>query len=726
MTRIPAAAARIAGSFLLLLASSGADASTRPFPPRKVVALDGTWQVAEGGLDRAPAAFDHTVVVPGLIDMARPAFPEVGRRSPRRRAFWYRRTFRLDGPPTEVAWLKVNKARYGTRVWLNGRDVGEHLPCFTPGYFEVKPFLKTGGAENELIIRLGADRESIPADVPSGWDFEKYLYIPGIYDSVELILTGTPSIRNVQVVPDVASQTVRAVVELESGPRAVEARLTAAVHEAASGQAVGQGDAAALPLAAGTIGTTEVALSLPGARLWSPEDPFLYELALSTGASGDAVGVRFGLRSFRFDPIGRRALLNGRPYYLRGTNVCIFRFFEDEQRGDRPWRVEWVRRLHRRFRSMNWNAIRYCIGFPPESWYDIADEEGFLIQDEFPIWLLNPARAADAAPEFPKADRIITQYIEWMRERWNHPCVVIWDGQNESLTEETGKAIRAVRHLDLSHRPWENGWSEPQSPTDCVESHPYFFARDWSGQGRFHLSELAGMSGVPRLNDRQQRIPVPVIVNEYAWLWLTRDGHPTSLTGKVYEHLLGPHATAEQRQWLYARYLAAETEFWRCHRQCAGVLEFCGLGYSRPGDQPRPEGGATSDRWIDLESLTWEPNFERSVRDAFSPVGLMLDFWSDELPAGAERTVPVVVINDREREWRGEVRLQVLQGEKCLSTRTASGRVPGLGRAVLTLPQSIPAAPGEYTLAAELTGDSQEPVRSVRDFKILRSKNPRP
>ena len=37
---------------------------------------------------------------------------------------------------------------------------------------------------------------------------------------------------------------------------------------------------------------------------------------------------------------------------------------------------------------MHWNSIRYCIGFPPELWYDIADEEGFLIQDEFPIWTL--------------------------------------------------------------------------------------------------------------------------------------------------------------------------------------------------------------------------------------------------------------------------------------------------------------------------------------------------
>ena len=92
------------------------------------------------------------------------------------------------------------------------------------------------------------------------------------------------------------------------------------------------------------------------------------------------------MREFRLDHATGRAMLNGRPYYLRGSNVTLYRFFEDPQCADRPWREDWVRRLHRAFKSMHWNALRYCIGFPPEFWYRIADEEGILIQDEFPIW----------------------------------------------------------------------------------------------------------------------------------------------------------------------------------------------------------------------------------------------------------------------------------------------------------------------------------------------------
>ena len=223
---------------------------------------------------------------------------------------------------------------------------------------------------------------------------------------------------------------------------------------------------------------------------------------------------------------------------------------------------------------MHWNSIRYCIGFPPDFWYDIADEEGLLIQDEFPIWVLNPQPGKDRATEFPRAEKIVPEYMEWMRERWNHPCVVIWDGQNESFTAETGKAIQAVRHLDRSGRPWENGWSEPQSSGDFVESHPYLFSRGWEGQNAFKLSELPQVSGFPHLMDQQKKIRVPIIINEYDWLWLNRDGTPTCLTQKVYESILGKNSTTEQRRQIHARYVAALTEFWRCHRECAGVLAF--------------------------------------------------------------------------------------------------------------------------------------------------------
>jgi hypothetical protein len=684
---------------------------------RRVINLNGVWQVAEGTMDTVPSQFEHAVPVPGLVDMAKPAFEEVGKKSAKRQAFWYRRTFTVERSIPDVAILKIHKACYGTKVWLNGQVVGEHLPCFTPALIDVKRHLKGTGQPNELVIRVGADRESRPTDVPSGWDFEKYLYIPGIYDSVELILSGEPFIANIQAVPDIDGKKVRVIAELQSSIETT-CPVTCEVTEAAGGSVVGKVTQSDVPVTADTVTKLDLVVPLQSCRLWTPEDPFLYKLRLSTG--DDTAETRFGMRSFRFDQASGRAILNGKPYFMRGTNVCAYRFFEDAERGDKPWRAEWVRRLHEKFKSMHWNSMRYCIGFPPELWYDIADEVGFLIQDEFPIWLL------DKAPEDPKAEKIIPEYTEWMCERWNHPCVAIWDAQNESHTPETGKALQAVRHLDLSNRPWDNGWAEPQSVQDCVEAHPYLmsglFNASW-GDAKFKsLKDMVNVSGVPSLQKAQQKLKAPIIINEYAWLWLNRDGTPTCLTAPVYEKLLGPNSTTEQRRVLYARLLAAKTEFWRAHRKCAGVLHFCGLGYSRAGDKPRPEGGATSDHFIDLENLTFEPNFEKYVRDAFSPVGLMLDYWGDDLPAGQQSEFKVIVINDLYGDWKGEVHLRLMKDGSAVAAQGRACTVAALGSETLSFTQSIPSEPGEYILTAELTAAGQQPVRSVRDAKVVATK----
>ena len=206
---------------------------------RTVMSLDGDWQIAEGSMDQMPSRFDHQVPVPGLVDMAKP-FVEVGtaKSGQYRQAFWYRRTFRIEGEVPAVAILKLHKAAYGSRVWLNGHLLGEHLPSFTPGYFDARVALRAG-AENELIVRVGAYRDALPPQFPNGWDFEKVKYIPGLYDSVELILSGTPNIVRVQAAPDITHQTVRVQALLRNSGPPTTAQARFIVREAQSGKVVG-------------------------------------------------------------------------------------------------------------------------------------------------------------------------------------------------------------------------------------------------------------------------------------------------------------------------------------------------------------------------------------------------------------------------------------------------------------------------------------------------------
>jgi beta-galactosidase len=680
-------------------------------PLRNVVSLDGTWQIAEGNMTNIPAAFDRNVPVPGLVDMAQPPFVEAGPRGadrgsisqkdPRRDAFWYRRTFTVDGPIPAVAKLKIGKAMFGTRVFLNGKLLGDHAPCFTPGYFDAKEALKIG--RNELIVRVGADRDAVSRAYPDGFDFEKERYIPGIFDSVTLTFSGTPNIQNVQVAPDLTNRQARVRAWLNGG-RAGQVFLE--IREAKSGKVAGRVTAHmdAMPEQA-----LDVAVPIAQCHLWSPEDPFLYELVMRT--SGDEFTTRFGMREFRFDPATGRAMLNGRPYFMRGSNFTLYRFFEDSECGNLPWNEKWVRRLHQRVKDMHWNCLRYCIGFPPEPWYDIADEEGILIDDEFPIWF---GGSQKRWPSDLKSEELATEYKEWMRERWNHPCVVVWDGNNETINQETGPAIQQVRALDLSNRPWDNSYNYPQEPGDMFESHPYHFG----GPGNFKLADLATAAQIPQGNVSHNDGKHAVVINEYGWLWLNRDGTPTTLTEQLYQNLSGTNSTTAQRFHIQATYLAAETEFWRAHRNAAAVMHFTTLGYARPD-------GQTSDHWIKggVAKLQWEPEFHKYVRDAFAPVGMMIDFWNNTPSAGTRSRVPVMLINDLYESWNGPVTLRVKRGDKVLVETKQDARIEPLGTTNVVFDIVWPEQTGPCVLEAELRGADGKPVHSVRDLEVLGTKS---
>ena len=213
---------------------------------REVLDLNGTWTICEAKGDGVPAtaAFTRAVPVPGLVDLAKPAFPAVGTRDSRehRDVFWYRRTFKLERDVPKVAFLKLHKVKYGCRVCLNGVEIGKKARNFTPHYFDVQSALKGGGAENKLLIGVGADRRpSTAAGVPDGYDKEKSRYIPGIFDNVELILTGMPYIETVQVAPCPANSSILVQTSLSDLGRAesnVSYSFELIVREAQSGDVV--------------------------------------------------------------------------------------------------------------------------------------------------------------------------------------------------------------------------------------------------------------------------------------------------------------------------------------------------------------------------------------------------------------------------------------------------------------------------------------------------------
>ncbi len=202
----------------------------------------------------------------------------------------------------------------------------------------------------------------------------------------------------------------------------------------------------------------------------------------------------------------------------------------------------------------------------------------------------------------------------------------------------------------------------------------------------------------------------PCILNEYAALWLDRDGTPTAATKPFYDAVLGPQATATQRWELYGRYLAALTEYWRSSRTCFGVLYPFGLNYSFPG-------GATSDNFVSVDELTFDPQFAKYVGDSFAALGVSIDAWDPIYPSRKKIDVPVLVTNDLERDISGKVLVAILAGDKPVVTGEAAWRVPATGQARVFVPIQTPAA-GRYTMVATLIAPDRKPVKSYRDTTI--------
>ena len=172
---------------------------------RNIINLNGKWDISESKTSTLPEKYTNSIVIPGLVDRTETPFDSVGFKCSKRNFYNYHRTFNLPQNLPAKVLLKIHKASYGTRVFLNVREVGYNPFCFTPTLFDIREFLKPGQT-NDITVQIGAYLDNIPDTVPNGSDFEKIKYIAGIYDNVEFILSGYPFVNNIQIAPDIKQQ----------------------------------------------------------------------------------------------------------------------------------------------------------------------------------------------------------------------------------------------------------------------------------------------------------------------------------------------------------------------------------------------------------------------------------------------------------------------------------------------------------------------------------------
>jgi hypothetical protein len=703
--------------------------------------LDGQWDIAQGPLGEVlPEQYRHRVAVPGFVTEAQPAFASVGVPSDEREAFWYRTEFKAPADPSELAVLCLHKAKYGARVWLNGEPLGMHHGAFTLSEYDLSNVIQYG-QPNELVVRVGSEFSAIPEYIPIGQDLEKYAWYPGLWDSVSVVYAGQGSIVRTKVEADIDREQVTSHTTVRNnGGEETQFLVRQRIREWGSGTWVSETVEKPLTLAAGEAATVTQEIPLPQASLWTPETPFLY-LVQTTLVQGETAtddrATRFGMRKVEWKAGEKKGFyLNNKLYYLRGTNIALHRFFEDQKRGDLPWDESWVRELlSGHMKDFHWNSFRFHVGRAPNLWYDLADEIGLIVADEFhifaPVHLAFPGTPSSVNWSLKELEK---EFAGWMQENWNHPSIGWWDASNENHNPLLYDVVPLVRDMDKT-RAWESGsYRAADRPGDPLEEHPYKLngtgflnsnPRDYTLADFDEFSRQPPMSlgGIFSTWDGEGARNHAYVNNEYGWLWLTRNGSAATPIAQAAYDILAPgvELSAEERREIYA-YVASELSgYWRAGRGYAGIQHFLHLGKCT-GEDDIVDGAdidqpsSTCDNFVDIPSLTMEPRWARWAPQAFSPVMINIERWSPAFYRPGKQNVPVTLVNDTYLDQSLTVKMIAADEAGRILTRSASVTtvLSSLASRSIDIDLEIPSQQ-RFTIYASVEGDfGDRPVFSRR------------
>jgi len=705
--------------------------------PRTIISLNGIWEFDQTTDAFPPQKFTRTIPVPGLIHLAVPKIVEYDRffKRPDKpeakeqfnlynldytpRYSWYRKNvFIPKSLENKKGMITIKKSQYVTQVYINGMDLGTSMACYTPVEFPINQAIKFG-SDNEILIRVG-ERVWLPSEAAGGTDKEKEHYLPGIWDDVFLSFTGDFRINRLLVLPSVVNNKLTIKAQVRSlipaqifygDPMIDSVNIEVVITEKISGKAVATAHGR---FSAKRDNLSEMTLEIPFSDFtpWTPEKPFQYiattRLKFEKGIS-DEVIHQFGMRDFTTK--GKFFYLNGDKYLLRGTNITLQRFFEDPDCGNLVWDKEWVKKLLVSYpKQLNWNSMRICVGIVPDFWYDIADENGLLLQNE---WLYWQNHGWD--------DQIRKEYTDWIWTDGNHPSIAIWDAINENTDMFIGNTlIPELKKLDPT-RIWDAGYMREglMKSDEMDEPHPY--------EGRIISNEkgsdktsypLGNLEYKPQALKMIQNAGIPQLANEYGWVWLWRNGLPSKLTLDVYNYYLGPNSTPLQNQEFQAYDLQLETEWLRSEPDLAGVLAFCYLTNNF---------GYTGD-WFTGNIKDLNPSMTLDwFADAFAPTAVFVNLTDERYVKqatphnpGEHLSLKLNKINDLSRNVEGAVTLRILNSDgKTITKKIIPVTLSAFDRSSFQVEISLPKKTGGYLLLAEFKADgSENPVISRRFIKV--------
>jgi hypothetical protein len=434
---------------LLLLASVVGAQQDIPLPehPRPDferaawVNLNGAWQFRfdtkdEGlaqGWQEGESAFPLTIKVPFPWGSALSGVPD---QAP---IAWYARSIEIPaGWKGQRVFLVVGASDWKTTAWLDGKKLGDHEGGYTPFEFELTQNARPGSAQR-LVVRVDDVDRKFKLEGKQGYGNAR-----GIWQTPYLEARGQAALGTLHFTPDIDAKKVTVDAKLlEPAPQDLTLRL-----------AFRTGGVAALDrgIAKGEAGV-RFDVPIPDARLWSLEDPFLYELdaRLEGAASPDAVKTYFGMRKVSVVNLPgtdhRYVALNNEPVYLQLTldqayHPDGFYVFPSD---------EVLRNEVLRARQIGLNGLREHVKVESPRKLYWADRLGVLIMADVPnSW-------GEPTPEMrQEIDRTLRDMI---RRDYNHPAIFAWIPFNETWGLFTNLPLQAgEKEPKKVYRPDTQKW----------------------------------------------------------------------------------------------------------------------------------------------------------------------------------------------------------------------------------------------------------------------------
>lgn len=361
--------------------------------------------------------FDHspTLKVPGDWNSQRPElFLYEG-------TLWYRRIFSYHPAQGKRQFVYFGAANYHATVYLNAQKLGEHSGGYTPFNFEVTGKLKDG--ENLLVVEVDDRRskDAIPALNTDWWNYG------GLTREVSLVEVPSAFIENyfIQLAKGSPNE-IAGWVQLNSAAGGSE--VTIEIPEAKLRQSAKADEHG------------RAAFRFPAQLTpWSPDNPKLYEVRISSGT--DHLTDQIGFRTI--EARGTKLYLNGKPIFLRGISIHE----EAPFRGGRAFASEDDKTLLGWAKELGCNYVRLAHYPHHESMVREAERMGILVWSEIPVyWDIdwkNPDSLAQARQQL---------HEEIARDQ-NRAAIILWSIANETPIDpdrlEFLKALASdVRSLD--------------------------------------------------------------------------------------------------------------------------------------------------------------------------------------------------------------------------------------------------------------------------------------